>query len=448
LNRPSQEGFIPDSVEDLDSPESLDEPDNPARAGTTFSRNAAGEVVSRTWWRSSFLVAAVARHAEGFDGGTVLSFGPAQLGGGAMALPGMGIVGERSRLTRAARGTVPTRFPREAFLPATGSGVDANGIALSWRFGADPKAGAAARIVIGSRARTPGEIAAGEVRAPLGAAASAAIRAAAWRESTGGGTRRVVGLRLEQSRGSARVGAEFARDAAGTHGDLVVSVRERSLGAAARWRRRAGAARPAGLDLEAGWSVPGAAARLRWRSWSARTSAGAADDGRTELDLRTGRGGPGSARLRLGVSPRNARGAAGERLAIGEIVTAREAGRVLRISGSLRATPSGNGWRYGRALGASLALQRRRRAAIDLRAEAVRLERLASAASGSFEIASGGSVRTRTRSGLRLAARGWVAFGAWRVGAAIDDEEATEMTTARAPRASLWLTWNRAAGTE
>jgi hypothetical protein len=49
---------------------------------------------------------------------------------------------------------------------------------------------------------------------------------------------------------------------------------------------------------------------------------------------------------------------------------------------------------------------------------------------------------------VRLAARGWVAFGAWRVGAAIDDEEATEMTTARAPRASLWLTWNRAAGTE
>jgi len=55
-------------------------------------------------------------------------------------------------------------------------------------------------------------------------------------------------------------------------------------------------------------------------------------------------------------------------------------------------------------------------------------------------------VRTRTRGGIRLAARGWLARGAWRVGVAIDDEDATETTTARAARARFWLTWNAAAG--
>jgi hypothetical protein len=112
----------------------------------------------------------------------------------------------------------------------------------------------------------------------------------------------------------------------------------------------------------------------------------------------------------------------------------------------VRGTPSGSAWRYGRTLGASLRLERGRRGAVDLRAEAVRAAPNAAAAGSAFEIAGSGSLRSRTRSGVRLAARGWVALGAWRIGVAVDDEETTKTTGPREPRASLWLTWNDAPG--
>jgi hypothetical protein len=115
---------------------------------------------------------------------------------------------------------------------------------------------------------------------------------------------------------------------------------------------------------------------------------------------------------------------------------------------AFRAGQAGPGWTVGRMLGGSLLLERARRASLDLRIEAVRVERNAGVPGGSFEVAGGGSVRTRSRNGVRVAARGWVERGAWRLGAALDDEETKVATNAgaRAARVRLWLTWNGDAG--
>ncbi len=445
LGVPGESGrFIPDPAVELSAPESLDDPDGSARAGATLSANAKGDPLWRAWWRTRTLFAVVAVHDSEARGGVVLSRGGIRIGGGALAAPSMGLVGERARLTRAERGAAVTRTPREAVRPTSGAGVDVDGVAIAWWPAANRDPSLSARVLLGARTRLRGEIAAGEIRVSRGVGSAASVRAAAWREAPAAAGTGVLGARWEHRGDAGGVGVEIARDAAGTHADLGILVRRGALSSSARWRHRAGVSRPGGLDIEAGWRVTRAGARLRWRSWSTR---GAADDGRTELDLRAGRGGPGSWRLRLGATPEGSRGGAGERLALGEIVAARERGRTLRLSGSWRAAPVADGWRHGRALGASLSLRRGNRAALDLRVEAIRVERHAAAASGSFEIASEGSVRMRARGGVRLAARGWVARGAWRLGAAIDDEDTTETTTARATRARLWLTWNAAGGT-
>jgi len=438
------EGFIPDAAADLEAPETLDEPGRTDQAGSTLALSARGDPALRTWWRARAIFTVLSVRGAEKQGGLVFSISGSGLGAGTMAMPGMGIVGERARLTRAERGASLSPPSRDAIRPTSGSGVDVHGVAIAWNPAARRGRGITARAAIGSRTRARGAIVASEIRVPLDPVSGASIRAAAWREAPGAAARSAIGFRWDRSSGPGRVAAEVARDAAGPHADIGASMRRRGLGASARWRHRAGAARASGADIEAGWHAARAGARLRWRAWSVR---GTGDTGRAELDLRAGRGGPGSWRLRLGGTPERARGTAGERLAIGEIVAAREKGRTLRISGSLRAAPSGEGWRYGRALGALLTLRHGARAALDLRAEAVRVERAAAAAVGSFEVASGGSLRTRARGGVRLAARGWLVLGEWRLGAAVDDEDSTESTTARATRARLWLTWNAAART-
>jgi hypothetical protein len=93
-------------------------------------------------------------------------------------------------------------------------------------------------------------------------------------------------------------------------------------------------------------------------------------------------------------------------------------------------------------------MERPRRAFLDATVEGVRVEPGGAVSSRAYEAAGGGSIRSRTRSGVRVGARGWIARGAWRLGAAVDDEDdGTEPTDrGRATRASLWLTWNGDAG--
>jgi hypothetical protein len=446
--------WIPDRVEGLEAPERLDEPDRPSRLGASVSRGSNG--AGRVWFRSSALSLSGELESRRADAGAAWKAGAATVAGGALGTTGWGLAGEIARLTRPERGAFAPDPPSEPVRAAAGAGADVEGVALAWWLArpAGPMTRSfAARAIAGSRRRADGMAAAGEVETSLGGGSSVAARLLIARGDDDGAYRPVGGLRLLRVATSGRAESRIAAEAAG--GDdrldfgLDASYRARALRAGARWRRRGDASRSGALDLEAAWSESRAGVRLRWRAWSASGSArGGGDDGRAELDLRAGRGAPGSWRLRLGSEPRRPRGTGGERIVLGEIVAARERGRVLRMTAAYRAGQAGPGWTVGRMLGGSLLLERARRASLDLRIEAVRVERNAGVPGGSFEVAGGGSVRTRSRNGVRVAARGWVQRGAWRLGAALDDEETNVATNAgaRAARARLWLTWNGDAG--
>lgn len=446
--------WMPDRVEELDAPERLDEPDRPSRFGASVSRGTNG--AERFWLRSSALSLAGARESRRGDAGGAWRSGAATIAGGAVATTGWGLAGEIARLTRPERRAFAPDSPVEASRAAAGAGADVAGVALAWwpaPRAARTSRSFGARVVAGTRRRAGGTAAAAEVVGDLGAGSSAAARFVLARGDEGPAIRRVAGLRILRVAASGRGESRIAVEAAGSAGRLDVgldaSFREGALGTAARWRRRGDAPRSGTLDLECSWSEPLAGARLLWRAWSAAGGArGLGDDGRAELDLRAGRGAPGSWRLRIGAEPRQPRGTGGERIALGELVAARERGRVLRLTGAYRAGQAGTGWTIGRMLGGSLLLERARRASLDLRIEAVRVERNAGVPGGSFEVSGGGSIRTRSRNGVRVAARGWVQRGAWRLGAALDDEETNVATNAgaRAARARLWLTWNGDAG--
>jgi hypothetical protein len=98
-------------------------------------------------------------------------------------------------------------------------------------------------------------------------------------------------------------------------------------------------------------------------------------------------------------------------------------------------------------VGALLEVEWRHRASLALTAEVVRAEDGAGSYGSSLDVAGGGSLRARTRTGLRAAARGWIGLGAWRCGVAVDDEhdgsaDETATLETRAPRVNLWLAWS------
>jgi len=274
-----------------------------------------------------------------------------------------------------------------------------------------------------------------------------------------------VGFARENPAGAAS--AEAGAGPAGPFGRFGLEARRGRLRAAARYQLETGRERPGLLDLEGAWSSHDAAARLRWRGWSApgvpRSAVAAPeDDGRMELDLRAGRAGAGATSLRVGSRPRQADGTGGERYVVGEMVVARERGRTLRLTAGRRDAQQAGRWRGGRSVGAIIDLNvrgavgdevgargdRRERAALTLMMEAVRADRGTGAYGPSLEVAESGSLRARTRSGVRVAARGWIVLGSWRLGADADDEDdgtgVDETTTrgARAPRVHLWLAWS------
>ena len=88
-----------------------------------------------------------------------------------------------------------------------------------------------------------------------------------------------------------------------------------------------------------------------------------------------------------------------KRYAIGDLVVAHEPGRTLRLTAGERSVQAGARWRRGRAMGAVLEVERRHRASFTLTAEVVHAEDGAGSYSPGLDVAGGGSLRARTRSG-------------------------------------------------
>lgn len=449
--------WLPDPVEQLDAPEVLDQPRGAARFRLVAGSRGEGPPAKRRWqrasWSSSRVDAAIGREGDAVDGGLLLRWRDLALGAGSLAISDAGVAGEIAGLTRRTRSVGVSRRSdaRRELRAATGASTDLRGAAVAWRDHV--------RMTVGRRARGQGGIAAVDLRAGWLDAHAAMVRLGERREVDGGASARWE----TKARGRARAArCEFGAGPSGPIARLEGEAREGRLRAATRYQFEPARDRPATLDIEGSWSARTAGARVRWRSWTAagapRSMAAAVngppDDGWLDADFRVGaeRGADGGAwRLRLGSKPRQRDGSGGDRYAIGEWIVARDEGRTFRLTAGRREVQRGDGWRHGRSLGARIEWAREG-AALALSVDAVRAKGGGASYGTGFEVAEGGSLRSRTRSGLRMAGRGWVRAGAWRVGAAADADDAadTDETTTgarRAPRVTLWLTWGGGAAT-
>lgn len=439
--------WIPDLVETVDAPERRDEPPDGWSVRAQAGWGGASPAARRIWWSgrapSGLREAAFAHRAERADGGALWQWRALRVGAGALAIADLGIPGETSGFVRRVQRLGPggESFRDRVTRVAPGSGADLTGAAIEWRD--------AIRMAWGTMRRAEGEALVLEFRGAGRAARGVLVR----RDHR---TLAYGGFAVAGGRAANRVAVEAAAGPAGVTARIDAAARVATIRGLTRWSYEPDRQRPVTLDLETAWVVRDAAARFRWRSWSAGASVaaaplaavrGAVDDGRAEADLRIGRGGIGALLARFGTRPREADGTGGERYAIGDLVVAHEPGRTLRLMAGERSVQVGAGWRRGRAMGAVLEIERRHRASFTLTAEVVHAEDGAGTYSQGLDVAGGGSLRARTRSGFRAAARGWIGFGVWRCGAAVDDEDVGSMdeTTSgetRAPRVNLWLAWS------
>ena len=443
--------WIPDPVETIDAPERRDEPPEGWSVRAQAGWGGASPAARRIWWSgrapSGLREAAFAQRAARADGGALWESRTLCLGAGALAIADFGLPGETSGLIRRVRGLGfgGDSFRDRATRVAPGSGADMTGAAIERRD--------AIRMAWGEMRRAEGAALVLEVRGAGRAARGVLVR----RDHR---TMAYGGFAIAGGRAANRVAVEAAAGPAGVTARIDAAVRVATIRGSTRWSYEPERQRPVTLDLETAWVVRDAAARFRWRSWSAGASVaaatsaavrGAVDDGRAEADLRIGRGDAGTLLVRFGARPREADGTGGERYVIGDLVVAHEPGRTLRLLAGERSVQAGAGWRRGRAMGAMLEVERRHRASFTLTAEVVHAEDGAGSYSQGLDVAGGGSLRARTRTGLRAAGRGWIGFGMWRCGAAVDDEDAgsTDETTSgetRAPRVNLWLAWSGGSG--
>jgi hypothetical protein len=325
--------------------------------------------------------------------------------------------------------------------PATGAACDLVGAAIGWR--------GRLNVVGGSRRRAEGSALAADGSLGAWTLRAVHVRVGGRRDLYGSATIRRAGPEGQAS-------IEVGTGPLGSFGRFGLGTREGRLEGAVRYQLETWRDRPGSLDLEGAWSARGLAARVRWRSWSGPATPRSAvaapeDDGRVEVDVRLGGariGGVGACRVRFGSRPRQLDGTGGERFAVGDWIVAREPGRTLRFTAGRREVQSGSAWRHGRTAGTLLDLGWGGRAAMTLSVEAVRADGGGASYGQGLDPAETGSLRARTRSGVRSAARGWVRCGGWRFGAAADDEddgiefEETTGRARRAPRVTLWLAWS------
>jgi len=482
--------WLPDPVESLDAPERLHEPGDAARLRLMVMTGRGGttSAARRLWWNSRRFDAALsmdaAARADAVEGAVLARAGAFAFGGGALSLAEHGMEGEVAGLVRRTRslGAEGTGVAGAAGRPpgrvATGAAADLMGALVNWRDRVS--------LAGGSRRRGDGRALALKCRVASMDALGAFVRVAERSECYGS-----VRVRRERQVDRASVERASMEAGAGPKGPFArvgLDTHRGRLRAAARYQFEAWRDRPGMLDLEAASESPGAAARIRWRSWSGpavprsiSASASPEDDGRAELDFArgAGRGGAGAWAFRAGSRPRQADGSGGERYVVGDLVVARERGRSLRLTAGRRDAQREGAWRRGRAVGAVIDLRLRGApgaprgdlrgdpgdsddpgqsrgsnewGAVTLTLESVRADRGTGAYGPGLDVAESGSLRARTRSGVRIGARGWVRLGAWRLGAAVDDEDdgtAVDETTtraARAPRVNLWLAWSGGTG--
>jgi hypothetical protein len=237
-----------------------------------------------------------------------------------------------------------------------------------------------------------------------------------------------IGVRRGGTRGSAAIGAagpasrsgsvtvqrrdpgrKIAVEAlGGTAGKALlaeIAARGRTAYVSARWRYRSWTERAVALELTAQTLGPDSRARLTWRSWS---GSAASDDGVLEVEAVAARHGWAPVRLRLGAArldrtPVDGYGVVG-------VTLARDERRSLGVHAVRRASSSVGGRASSTTLGARLDLLGGWFGRHSLQVEATRIRSGVSAWGVDLTPSGETTLRTRSRPGIWVSARG--RFGA------------------------------------
>lgn len=352
------------------------------------------------------------------------------------------LLGEAVELTRAARAPrSPSLSVPEFEAPRGQTSLALRGSAA--RFQAGP---AGAWLIAGRNAANE-SVRAGGFALHQGLAALTA--AAGARDGMG----RIVSLGIGANRGERRVSGEWLLSP-GRGPEILIEAAASSgpTGAAVRWRRRAGEARPVAAEwvLESG--TRSARSRLSWRPWSVRSTG---DDGRIELETSIRSAGSGPAKVRLGQRSGDAAallgtpGAAtgGERYVVADVTVARDGGRACALLLSARERRGPKGTSVASALGGRIELSSRRRAGATLVVQARRSRRGAEAGSDAAWTTalapSGEEVLTAASGrGVAVSGRAWWRWGLIRIEGSFSDAAAPEREGSSA--GSLRIEWERA----
>jgi hypothetical protein len=197
---------------------------------------------------------------------------------------------------------------------------------------------------------------------------------------------------------------------------LAEAVSRRDAGVLAmRWRYRSWSVRPVTAEITAETPGPGSRVRMTWRSWSAEAER---DDGLLEMEWSGRVAGSNPVQVRLGASGWGDRGedqGARERYGLIDATVARESGRSLSLHALRRASALGAGSAGSTTLGGRLDLSGRA-GSHALLIESTRIRRGAAAWGVALSPSGEVTLRSRSKPGLWVSARGSVAARAWELG--------------------------------
>jgi hypothetical protein len=430
--------WLPIPVEDLESAEGLEE-ENPGVRTTAILRGAVtrGQLRFR---RIGFLGEGRGLRGElGFllDEGRlkpgvrlVAANGRMELSGGRVSVSrAPPLLAEAMRITRSGRRVPAPRVGPIAAPPSLGASAGAiDGGAVAWRGALSAWAFAGIRRESREPLGAVGlavSIGRTRIAAGLGAAADSA------RCASISVIRRDRGRSLAAEALGSREGRAFLAE---------VTARGESVLYSARWRYRSWMPRKVAAELSATTLGADSRARLTWRSWS---GAAAADDGLLELEGASSRG-VVPVRLRLGAAGLGRdgnRAQAREAYALIDATVARESRRSLAVHVLRRASASASSRASSTTVGTRLDVRAGRLGDHSLLIESTRL--WSGATAWGVDLAPSGetTLRTRSKPGLWLTARGGFGARLWHLGYALERGE--DSGGLRPWSGTMWLRLDR-----
>jgi len=209
----------------------------------------------------------------------------------------------------------------------------------------------------------------------------------------------------------------------------------------ARWRYRSWTARQVAAELSAETIGSASRARVTWRSWSGNATA---DDGLLELEVTRSRGDGAPLRLRVGTA---GLGRVGNRptelesYGLADATLARDDRRSLAVHVLKRGSRNAGSSASSTTFGSRLDLRMRKLGRHSLLVEATRIRKGASAWGIGLTPSGDTTLRTRSKPGLWVSARGGFGPRLWQFGYALERGE--DSGGARPWSGTLWLRLNR-----